>query len=282
MQIRLTIEYDGTDFKGWQIQPRQRTVQGELETRLERLYGAPISVTASGRTDAGVHALGQVVNFAPTRDMPLDRLQHALNGMLPPDVAVKRADSASPDFHARFDARRRHYFYRIRYTKQPIGRHYAWYVRRQLDLDAIKRASHMLIGQHDFTSFCVAAHERENRVCRIYACDWQQRGDEFTFRISGDRFLRAMVRSIVGTLAEIGRGARSPEAMRDILHARDRQSAGESAPPQGLFLERVIYDDPCEDECREAHPADSAIGHIHRPSTFSHAQSAFAQHECHE
>ena len=104
MQIRLTLEYDGTAFKGWQIQPDQRTVQGELEARLERLYGAPISVTASGRTDAGVHALGQVVNFAPTRDLPLDRLQHALNGMLPPDVAVKKADSVSPDFHARFDA----------------------------------------------------------------------------------------------------------------------------------------------------------------------------------
>ena len=243
MQIRLTLEYDGTAFKGWQIQPDQRTVQGELEARLERLYGAPISVTASGRTDAGVHALGQVVNFAPTRDLPLNRLQHALNGMLPPDVAVKKADSVSPDFHARFDARCRHYFYRIRYTKQPIGRHYAWYLRRKLDLTAIKRASNTLIGQHDFTSFCVAAHERENRICRIYACDWQQQGEELVFRISGNRFLRAMVRSIVGTLAEMGRGLRPAEAMRDILDACNRQSAGESAPPQGLFLERVIYDD---------------------------------------
>ncbi len=243
MQIRLTLEYDGTDFKGWQIQPDQRTVQGELQARLARLYGTEISVTASGRTDAGVHALGQVVNFTPARALPLDRLQHALNGMLPPDVAVKKADYVSPNFHARFDARRRHYFYRIRYNKQPIGRHYAWYLRRKLDLNVIKRASKILIGQHDFTSFCVAANERENRICRVYTCNWQRHGEELTFYISGNRFLRAMVRSIVGTLVEMGRRARPAEAMHDILDARNRQSAGESAPPQGLFLERVIYDD---------------------------------------
>ena len=243
MQIRLTLEYDGTDFKGWQIQPDQRTVQGELQARLEQLYGVPISVTASGRTDAGVHALGQVVNFTPTRDISLDRLQHALNGMLPPDVAVKRADYVGLDFHARFDAQRRYYFYRIRYNKQPIGRHYAWYIRRKLDLDVIKRASKVLIGRHDFTSFCVAAYEKENRVCQVYTCDWQQQGNELTFHISGDRFLRAMVRSIVGTLVEMGRGARPAESIHDILGARNRQSAGESAPAQGLFLERVIYDD---------------------------------------
>ncbi len=243
MQIRLTLEYDGTDFKGWQIQPDQRTVQGELQARLEQLYGAPISVTASGRTDAGVHALGQVVNFTPTRDISIDRLQHALNGMLPPDVAVNSADYVGPDFHARFDALRRHYFYRIRYNKQPIGRQYAWYIRRKLDLNAVKRASKILIGQHDFTSFCVAANERENRVCQVYTCDWLRQGDELTFHISGNRFLRAMVRSIVGTLVEMGRGARSAESMHDILGARNRQSAGESAPAQGLFLERVIYDD---------------------------------------
>ena len=243
MQIRLTLEYDGTDFKGWQVQPDQRTVQGELQARLEQLYGAPISVTASGRTDAGVHALGQVVNFTPTRDISLDRLQHALNGMLPPDVAVKRADYVGLDFHARFDAQRRYYFYCIRYNKQPIGRQYAWYIRRKLDLNVIKRASKILIGRHDFTSFCVAANERENRVCQVYTCDWLRQGDELTFHISGNRFLRAMVRSIVGTLVEMGRGVRPAEAMHDILGARNRQSAGESAPAQGLFLERVIYDD---------------------------------------
>ncbi len=243
MQIRLTLEYDGTDFKGWQIQPDQRTVQGELQARLEQLYGAPVPVMASGRTDAGVHALGQVVNFTPARDIPLDRLQHALNGMLPPDVAVKNADYVGPDFHARFDAQRRHYFYCIRHNKQPIGRHYAWYMRGELNLNVIKRASQILIGQHDFTSFCVAANEKENRVCQVYTCDWQRQGDELIFYISGNRFLRAMVRSIVGTLVEMGRGARPAESMRDILGARNRQSAGESAPAQGLFLERVIYDD---------------------------------------
>jgi tRNA pseudouridine38-40 synthase len=241
--IRLTLEYDGTDFKGWQIQPDQRTVQGELQTRLQRLYGAPISVIASGRTDAGVHALGQVVNFVPTREISLERLQISLNGMLPPDIAVKNADYVAPDFHARFDARRRHYFYRMCANKHPMGRYYAWHMRRPLDLDTLKQASSILLGRHDFTSFCVTAYEKDNRVCELYRCEWCQQGEELTFHIEGNRFLRAMVRSIVGTLVEMGRGVRPAEAMHDILGARNRQSAGESAPARGLFLERVIYDD---------------------------------------
>ena len=241
--IRLTLEYDGTDFKGWQIQPDQRTVQGELQSRLARLYGNPIPVTASGRTDAGVHALGQVVNFTPTRDIPLERLQLSLNGMLPPDVAVKSVAHVSPDFHARFDARHRHYFYRIRYTKHAIGRQYAWYMRRPLDHEVIQEASNILLGEHDFTSFCVTAYEKDNRICTLYTCEWRQQGEELIFHISGNRFLRAMVRSIVGTLVEMGRGVRPAKAMHEILGAQNRQSAGETAPAHGLFLERVTYDD---------------------------------------
>ncbi|MDP6039048.1 MAG: tRNA pseudouridine(38-40) synthase TruA, partial [Candidatus Latescibacteria bacterium] len=213
--IRLTLEYDGTDFKGWQIQPDQRTVQGELQLRLERLYSAPISVIASGRTDTGVHALGQVVNFTPTREMPLERLQHSLNGMLPPDIAVKNANYVAPDFHARFDARRRHYFYRICANKHPIGRYYAWHMHRPLDLDTLKRASNILLGQHDFTSFCVTAYEKDNRVCELYRCEWHQQGEDLTFHIEGNRFLRAMLRSIVVNIVEMGRVVLTAEAMHD-------------------------------------------------------------------
>jgi tRNA pseudouridine38-40 synthase len=241
--IRLLVEYDGTDFHGWQIQPDQRTVQGEVQERLSKLFDGPISVTASGRTDTGVHALGQVVNFKTTKDITNERLYQALNGMLPPDIAIKKVETVSPEFHARFDALRRFYFYRISFTKTPIGRYYAWYMRRSLDIDTLNRAAQLLLGRHDFTSFCVAAHEKENRVCEVFESYWQQEENGLVFHISGNRFLRSMVRSIVGTFVEMGRGVRPAEAIPEILEAQDRQRAGESAPPCGLFLDKVVYAD---------------------------------------
>lgn len=240
--LRLILEYDGTDFQGWQWQPDRRTVQGELQMRLERLYSTPIQTIASGRTDAGVHALGQVVNFQAPGDMPLERLHHALNGMLPPDIAVRHIDEVPPEFHARFDARRRRYCYRIEYQKRPIGRHYAWHMRRHLDISVMQQAAQILVGCRDFTSFCVAAHEKENRVCEIFSCAWEPSETGLVFRIEANRFLRTMVRSIVGTIVEMGRGVRPAHAMYDILKMRDRQAAGESAPARGLFLEKVIYE----------------------------------------
>ncbi len=241
--IRLLVEYDGTHFHGWQIQPDQRTVQGEMQARLSKLFNGPISITASGRTDTGVHALGQVVNFTATRDISDERLLQALNGMLPPDIAIKKIDTVAPEFHARFDALQRFYFYRISYNKTPIGRYYTWYMHRSLDLDTLNRAAKYLLGRHDFTSFCVAAHEKENRVCEVYDSYWETEENGLVYHISGNRFLRTMVRSIVGTIVEMGRGVRPAEVMPDILKAQDRQRAGESAPPCGLFLNKVVYAD---------------------------------------
>ncbi|MBT3606189.1 MAG: tRNA pseudouridine(38-40) synthase TruA [Candidatus Latescibacteria bacterium] len=241
--IRLLVEYDGTHFHGWQIQPEQRTVQGEIQARLSKLFNESISVTASGRTDTGVHALGQVVNFEAPREITDKQLFQSLSSMLPPDIAIRKIDTVSPAFHARFDALQRFYFYRLSYTKTPFERYYTWYMHKKLDINTLNRAAQYLVGRHDFTSFCVAAHEKENRICEIYNSHWTEEEDGLVYHISGNRFLRSMVRSIVGTIVGMGRGVLSADGMPEILKAQDRQCAGESAPPCGLFLDKVVYAD---------------------------------------
>lgn len=242
--IRLRLEYDGTDFKGWQVQPDQRTVQGTLETCLSSLLGHPIRAIGAGRTDAGVHALGQVANFSTFNPLPLQRIAAALNSTLPPDVVVLHADEVPPTFHARRSARRRTYLYRIAYRRRAIGRGQAWHLRSRLNIDAMRSAASRTLGYRDFTSFCVASTERENRNCLVFECTLAGVDDGVHVEISADRFLRSMVRGIVGTLVQVGRGKRAPEAIDAILRARDRQCAGPNAPPHGLFLKEVTYEDP--------------------------------------
>lgn len=244
--IRLRLEYDGTDFKGWQIQPDQRTVQGTLESCLKALTGHHVRVVGAGRTDAGVHAIEQVANFATFNPLPLQRVEAALNSMLPPDLVVLDADEVSPTFNARRCARRRSYLYRITYRRRAIGRGQAWHLRSRLNIDAMQSAATRTLGGHDFTSFCVAAAEKENRICRVFECMLASIDDAVHVEISADRFLRSMVRGIVGTLVQVGRGTRTPDAIDTILQARDRRHAGPNAPPQGLFLKKVTYDDPEE------------------------------------
>jgi tRNA pseudouridine38-40 synthase len=244
--IQLRLEYDGTDFKGWQIQPDQRTVQGTLETCLATLMGHPVRAIGAGRTDAGVHALEQVANFSTFNPLPLQRIGAALNGTLPPDVVVLGVDEVPPTFHARRSARRRTYLYRIDYRRRAIGRGQAWHMRNRLNIDAMRSAATRTLGYHDFTSFCVASSEKENRNCRVFECILACIDDAVHVEISADRFLRSMVRGIVGTLVQVGRGRRAPDAMDTILQARDRQFAGPNAPPQGLFLKKVSYEYPEE------------------------------------
>ena len=244
--IRLRLEYDGADFKGWQVQPDQRTVQGTLETCLTSLLGHPIRAIGAGRTDAGVHALGQVANFSTFNPLPLKRIGAALNSTLPPDVAVLGVDEVPPTFHARRSARRRTYLYRIVYRRRAIGRGQAWYLRGRLNIDTMRSAAARTLGYHDFTSFCVASSEKENRNCRVFLCMLACLKDGVHVEISADRFLRSMVRGIVGTLVQVGRGRRAPDAMDTILQARDRQYAGPNAPPHGLFLKEVTYEEPEE------------------------------------
>ncbi len=242
--IRLILEYDGSGFRGWQVQPDQRTVQGELEAGLRRLLGVAHRTVAAGRTDAGVHALGQVANFLTASPLDPERIRRALNGILSPDIAIRSADEVALEFHARRDARRRDYLYRIGYRQRAVGRGYDWQIRTRLDVYAMQEAASILLGRHNFTSFCVAAAEYENRECHVFECAWHQRGDELYFRIAANRFVRAMVRSIVGTLVQVGRAVRLPREIEGILKAEDRRCAGPTAPPQGLFLRRVTYEDP--------------------------------------
>jgi tRNA pseudouridine38-40 synthase len=239
---RLDLEYDGTKFKGWQVQSDQRTVQGELEARLAVLFGKPTRTTAAGRTDTGVHAFGQVASFQAEDERDLYALRKSLNGMLPRDVVVKHASYEDADFNARFSATGREYIYDIAYTERAIGRSYAWMRRDRLCLSALRQASGHIIGQHDFASFCVSAKERESCVCEVRSCEWKEQENGIRLTIGANRFVRAMVRSLVGTFVDVGREFQDADDIPSILAAKNRSAAGTTAPPHGLFLSRVDYD----------------------------------------
>lgn len=239
--IRLMLEYDGTAFSGWQFQPGRRTVQGVLEEKLCELLGERISVVGSGRTDAGVHALGQTANFKTGKNMPLKAFSQGLNRLLPKDVAVLKAEEADPDFHARFDARKRLYRYQVISQRSPLRERYAWYVKHRLDFDVLDKVAGRVLGRHDFTSFSSAQAEVENHLVDVSKAGWRAKGDALIFEIEADRFLHNMVRILVGTMADMARGKIDPDAFAAILKSKDRRKAGRTAPAQGLFLVRVTY-----------------------------------------
>ena len=245
MNIKLTIEYDGTDYSGWQLQPNGRTVQGVLEQALEKILGAKIRVAASGRTDAGVHALGQVAHFVHDGAVDLWRLQRALNGVTPPDVVIRGAEAAPDSFDPRRDARARRYRYRIWNAPWPaaIERRYSWHQHDALDLSAMEEAIRHLEGEHDFASFQAAGCDAAHAVRRIDRNGFTRQGDLVLYDVEANAFLRHMVRNIVGTLAQIGRGERAASSIAGLLAAKDRTLAGPTAPPQGLFLMEVKYEE---------------------------------------
>ena len=237
----LKIEYDGTGFLGWQLQPEGRTVQGVLEEAMRTILQADLRVTAAGRTDAGVHATGQVVHFRTDSVMMVDRLKKGLNGVLPPDVRVLETTQTTDDFHARFSAVGRRYAYRIIRRPSAIHRHFAWYLAYPLDVDAMRRACVSLVGQHDFTSFCQATSTADGTECEVRELDWIEEDDEIRLHIEADRFLHHMVRTIVGTAVDIGRGRWTESIMAEMLEAKNRRAAGPNAPAHGLCLEAVLY-----------------------------------------
>ena len=243
---RLLIEYDGTDFRGWQIQRAGRTVQGAVEAALATALREPVAVVGSGRTDAGVHARGQVAHVVTGGGPDARRLLASLNGLLPPSVAVLAAEPAPDGFHARFDARRRRYVYHAATEPRALDRATRVVVRPAPDLDAMNRAAGALVGRHDFDSFCRTKSETTNRVCTVETARWTAgaRPGDLDFEIAADRFLHGMVRAVVGTLLEIGRGRRPEDDLARVLAARDRREAGPAAPPHGLVLDRVGYDEP--------------------------------------
>ncbi len=242
--IKLTIEYDGTGYHGWQIQPEVRTIQGTLEEKIGVIAGEQISLVASGRTDAGVHALGQVANFKTESRIPLGALKRGLNSLLPDDIAIKRVEAVSHDFHARFSARSKLYTYRVFNSKvsSPMERNFSWHVPERLDLGKMREAARLLLGRHDFSAFRAAQTENLNPVRTLMVLEIaRKRNKIIQFRIRADAFLKHMARNIVGTLVDVGKGKRDPECLKAILGARDRTQAGMAAPPNGLFLVEVDY-----------------------------------------
>jgi tRNA pseudouridine38-40 synthase len=245
--FKLTIEYDGTAYSGWQRQAEHRTVQAELERAIACMTQPPVTLLGAGRTDAGVHALGQVANFhADTRLAP-EAFLKGLNSLLPPDIAVRTCAQVPEAFHARFDARSKVYRYHIlnREDRAAVGRQYAWFIHRALDADAMQAAARVLVGRQDFKAFESTGSPRAHSVRTITAAGWEVDEAErrLRFTVEADGFLRCMVRNIVGTLVAVGLGRVGAAEVGEILSSRDRRRAGAAAPPQGLFLVRVDYGD---------------------------------------
>ncbi|MBZ5668392.1 MAG: tRNA pseudouridine(38-40) synthase TruA [Acidobacteriia bacterium] len=247
--IRLVLAYDGTDFHGWQRQPAVPTIQGCLEEAIQKLTGASAQVYGSGRTDAGVHALHQVANFQTVSSIPCPNLVKALNDLLPPTVRVKAADEVAPTFHARYDVRSKTYRYRILQTPlcSPFLCRFVSHHPYPLDRARMAQAAQFFQGEHDFTSFAGADGQDDEeiqsmvRVIFRSRLVWRPRTSMPVYEVTGNGFLRHMVRNMVGTLIEVGRGKLAPCDMPRILAARDRTQAGPTAPAQGLCLVKVEY-----------------------------------------
>ena len=245
MVVRLTLAYIGTRYAGWQRQENALAVQQLVEDSLAELLGEAVVLHGASRTDAGVHARAQEAHFKSARELPLRALVHGTNAKLPDDVRVMAAHRMAEGFHARFDARAKVYVYRLTRAAvpPPFDAPYVVEAPRHLDLEAMRRATAALVGEHDFTAFALAggAHREAKRT--LFAADWEEEGDELKLRLRGNGFLRGMVRSLAGTLLEVGEGKRSVDEFTARLAGARRGAAGPTAPARGLTLERIVYDD---------------------------------------
>ncbi len=237
-RIMLTVAYDGTGYKGWQIQPKVPTIEGELNRHLSELMGEAITVIGGSRTDAGVHALGNVAVFDTATRIPGEKIAYALNQRLPDDIRIQKSEEVAGDFHPRHCDSRKTYEYRIYNAEFPLPtkRLYAGFTYRQLDVMSMSDAAAFLVGEHDFKSFCSVATVVDSTIRTIYEATVERQGKEIVVRVCGNGFLYNMVRIIVGTLMEVGYGKYKAEHVRDILDAKERQAAGPTVPANGLTL----------------------------------------------
>jgi tRNA pseudouridine38-40 synthase len=243
MKIRITLEYDGSNYSGWQLQAGQDSIQAQLEAVLEQIFSQKIRVHGSGRTDAGVHALGQVAAFDLPRQFAPADLKRAMNSLLPPDIAIIEAAAASDNFNPRRDARLRVYEYRVinRDRRSAFDFRYAWLVPAPLELAAMNAAARQFLGEHDFAAFRSLGSEEKTTLRRVFVSEWKRDGNRFVYRVEASSFMRHMVRTMVATMLAVGRGKLAPVQVTALIEVRARALAPASAPPCGLFLVEVRY-----------------------------------------
>ena len=242
MRYFIDLSFDGTNYHGWQIQPNGMSVQERLQQALSTLLRTPIEVTGAGRTDAGVHARQMIAHFDMAQPVDAPQLAYKLNRILPRDISVQAVYEVSDDMHARFSAVSRTYHYYIHTRKDPYLRHYSCEMHYTLDFDAMNRAASMLLEYDDFASFCKTHTDVKTTLCRVTRAEWVRTSDhEWYFVITANRFLRNMVRAVTGTLIDVGRGRITLDQFRRIIESHSRTDAGESMPPQALFLEKIEY-----------------------------------------
>lgn len=240
---KIKIQYDGTNYSGWQSQPSGNTIQDELINAISTITKEDVNLIGSGRTDAGVHSLGQVANFRTERNYEIRKIKHSLNSILPNEISIHEMIKVDENFHARFDAKLRSYIYMIAKDKSPFFSNYSYFYpnANSINFDLLRRISFTLIGQHDFTSFCKTKTDTENKICNVSSIYWKESRGLIIFLIEADRFLHGMVRAIVGTLLKSARDNRDSEFLHEILALQNREAAGESVPSKGLFLYKVKY-----------------------------------------
>lgn len=242
MRYFITFSYDGTAYHGWQIQPHSVTVQEELQKALSTLMRKSMEVVGAGRTDTGVHARKMIAHFDHDEELDCSQLVYKLNKLLPRDIAVQHVEPVADDMHARFSAKSRTYHYYVHLDKNPFLRSYSWQVYGNPDFELMNRAARVLMEYKDFTSFSKVNTDTKTNDCTITEARWDRVGeDQWRFTVTANRFLRNMVRAIVGTLMEVGRGRMTIEQLRSVIEAKDRCRAGDSVPGNALFLVEVLY-----------------------------------------